>query len=421
MKMPWKTHTCQYKCALKPKYSLPKIHPFLILFQWYNMFYWTTFLIDAIPFLGQDGKNYPALHMLRKERKNNRACKSNIAEWQTQFSCLKFRNTCPPSQPKKKLKTMSMYLEAELVPDISDFFIPTLSPSLIAKKLYFRWMSCYSLSARIIKMFSGWKQKAGTPLIMGKRWEKMFCSCSFCQETQIICSHLLSAWKNGSLVLQERRKSLDSLQCFFYRTETDTLSLSTIPAFKARNWHILPKEIKCNENVFLVQVRDCICCIAVYVSWGQHNLLLSAVLGLFKHSCDWFSIALALGYLYLLLRWREHWPQQTRNFGVMSILHSQATDTNTYFKSGVLTSVEKAFLTHVHSNDKKTSKYLQLDDAHSPSSTQNYRCTQAVVLQDTRSVAGTSQSACLQSLRRGALHPYASVFPANRLVSRRVL
>lgn len=215
-------------------------------------------------------------------------------------------------------------------------------------------MSCYSLSARIINMFSGWKQKAGTPLIIAKRWDKVFCSCSFCQEIQIICSHLFSAWKNGSLVLQERRKSLVSLQCFFYRTETDTQSLSTIPAFKARNWHILPKEIKCNENVFLVPVRDCICCIAVYVSWGQHNLLLSAVMGLFKHSRDWFSIALSLGYLYLLLRKCEHRPQQMKNFGVMSILHSQGTDTNTYFKSGVLISVEKALLTHVYSSDKKT-------------------------------------------------------------------
>lgn len=29
---------------------------------------------------------------------------------------------------------MNVYLQAELVPDISDFFIPILSPSLIAKK-----------------------------------------------------------------------------------------------------------------------------------------------------------------------------------------------------------------------------------------------------------------------------------------------
>lgn len=27
----------------------------------------------------------------------------------------------------------------------------------------------------------------------------------------------------------------------------------------ARNWHVLPKEMKCNENVFLVEVRECIC------------------------------------------------------------------------------------------------------------------------------------------------------------------
>lgn len=65
----WKFYgrpTRQYKCALKPIYSLPKIYPFLLLFQWYDMFYWTTFLVDVIPFLGQDGKNYPALHMLRR-------------------------------------------------------------------------------------------------------------------------------------------------------------------------------------------------------------------------------------------------------------------------------------------------------------------------------------------------------------------
>lgn len=165
---------------------------------------------------------------------------------------------------------------------------------------------------------------------------------------------LVFSLKKWQPCVTRKEKEPVSLQCFFYRTETDTQSLSTIPAFKARNWHVLPKEIKCNENVFLVQVRDCICCIAVYVSWGQHNLLLSAVMGLFKHSRDWFSIALSLGYLYLLLCRSERWPQQMRNFGETSILHSQGTDTNIYFKSGVLISVEKAFLTHVYSSDNKT-------------------------------------------------------------------
>lgn len=71
-------------------------------------------------------------------------------------------------------------------------------------------------------------------------------------------------------------------------------------------------------------------------------------------------------YLYLLLCRCEHWPHQMGNFWLTSILHSQGTDINTYFKSGLLTSVEKAFLTLTYSKDKKILKYLRLDDAPSP-------------------------------------------------------
>lgn len=83
MKISGKTIEFQYKCALKHSYFLSKIYPFLLLFQWYNMFYWTTLLVDVTAWLGQDGKNYPALHMPRKEWKNRKACKSNTVEWQT--------------------------------------------------------------------------------------------------------------------------------------------------------------------------------------------------------------------------------------------------------------------------------------------------------------------------------------------------
>lgn len=51
-KISWKTIAFQYKCALKHIYSLSKIYPFLLLFQWYSMFYWTTFLVDVTPLLG---------------------------------------------------------------------------------------------------------------------------------------------------------------------------------------------------------------------------------------------------------------------------------------------------------------------------------------------------------------------------------
>lgn len=46
----------------------------------------------------------------------------------------KIQSCLSPFQSKKELRTLNVYLQAELVPDISDFFVPILSSSLIAKK-----------------------------------------------------------------------------------------------------------------------------------------------------------------------------------------------------------------------------------------------------------------------------------------------
>ena len=110
-------------------------------------------------------------------------------------------------------------------------------------------------------------------------------------------------------------------------------------------------------------------------------------------------------YSYLLLCRCERWPHRTENFWVTNLLHSQGTDTNIHFKSGLLTSGEKEFLTHIYSKDKKTLKHLQLNDAPPPYSLFRavlltsvfHHCpsTQVLVLEDTKSVGRTSQSMCL--------------------------
>lgn len=96
------------------------------------------------------------------------------------------------------------------------FKLYSFPESYCQKKEKVKWMSCYSLSATIIKMLPSWKQKAGPSMTMGKRRKKHYeknhllllkvlCSWSFCQEIQIIHSHLLSVKKKKLAALCSKK------------------------------------------------------------------------------------------------------------------------------------------------------------------------------------------------------------------------